>query len=64
MEAKKVNLHPRRDIKKERGWGRMKTILVYSCEGTGKTVRIVKNWRGPVPPGAIICPHCGGLLPL
>lgn len=54
------NLHPYTGkFRKERcGFGRWHTILFRVCKETSKEIRIVKNWSGPRPKGAIECPHC------
>lgn len=57
--------HPYVSTKKERtGWGKWSPIITKHCQITNKDVRIVKNWNGPKPSGAIACPHCGRWISL
>ena len=36
-------------------------VIVFTCKATGEVTRLVKNWSGPPPNGAIIG-NCGHQL--
>jgi len=40
------------------GFGPPSTVIIYRCPVDGTTLRLVKNWRGPAPVGAVIA-DCG-----
>jgi hypothetical protein len=39
-----------------------RTILVYRCDSCLFEARLLKNWSGPAPRGAITCAHCGAAI--
>lgn len=42
-------------------FGLLNTVLVYKCE-CGHENRLIKNWHGPTPRGAVSCSNCGSTI--
>jgi len=52
-------------VKKEKvGWGKWAIIETHKCNKCNKEYRIKRNWTGPRPKGAILCPNCNEQQPL
>jgi len=46
-----------RSYKERTGFGKWSTINVYKC-ACGQEMKMIKNWKGPKPPGAFLCSKC------